>query len=86
MFATTNRHFIEYKDFIEAMKPVRHVGSELNMDLKKNKNLNDLYHLSIENCFGFFLAKGPITERQEADDGWGTDSRRNREGNLAVSV
>lgn len=31
MFATTNRHFIEYKDFIEAMKPVRHVGSEMNM-------------------------------------------------------
>lgn len=26
MFATTNRHFIEYKDFIEAMKPVRHVS------------------------------------------------------------
>lgn len=59
MFATTNRHFIEYKDFIEAMKPVRHVGSELNMDLKKNKNLNDLYHLSIENCFGFFFSKRP---------------------------
>lgn len=35
MFATTNRHFIEYKDFIEAMKPVRHVGSELNMHWKK---------------------------------------------------
>lgn len=34
----------------------------------------------------FFLAKGPITERQEADDGRRTDTRRNREGNLAVSV
>ena len=29
MFATTNRHFIEYKDFIEAMKPVRHVSLEI---------------------------------------------------------
>lgn len=36
-------------------------------------------------CF-FFLAKGPITERQETDDGWRTDTRRNREGNFAVSV
>lgn len=34
----------------------------------------------------FFLAKGPITERQEADDGRRTDTRRNWEGNLAVSV
>lgn len=34
----------------------------------------------------FFLAKGPITEWQEADDGRRTDTRRNRERNLAVSV
>lgn len=42
--------------------------------------------IEVFGVFFFFLAKGPITERQEADDGRRTDTRRNREGNLAVSV
>lgn len=45
-----------------------------------------MFHKIPRFIYIFFLAKGPITERQEADDGWGTDTRRNREGNLAMSV